>query len=252
MKITILGSASGVAVPQRNASAYLLEMNHRSYLIDAGEGVAQQLVRYRTDQNQITCIFISHTHTDHVSGLFPLLQLMNLTGRKELLKIYIPQGLLPGFESIFPYFQIFRNKWPFQFELYPIGPGPVYQENGFRLSAIRNGHLSGNRQMANKEGIDCDSYSFRFYEKKENEVIYTSDVDSLSHLNITPGKVQILISECTHIRVEDIIDFAFNAGVSRVIFTHIPPEMEEKAIPEQRKLQHLNLIFAKDGMVVEV
>ena len=106
--------------------------------------------------------------------------------------------------------------------------------------------------MANEQGIDCDSYSFKFYETKENEVIYTSDVDSLSHLKMTSGKVQILISECTHIRVEDIIDFAVHAGVSKVVFTHIPPEMEEKTIPEQRKFQHLRLIFAKDGMVIEV
>ena len=252
MKITVLGSASGMAVPHRNASAYLLEVERHLYLIDAGDGVSQQLVRFGVDHNKIDCVLISHTHPDHAAGLFALLQLMHLTGRRTPLRIYLPQGVLPGFNSIFPYFHIFREKWPFRFELIPISKGTLLEEDGLRISAIPNGHLSGGGKIAEKSGVGSDSYSFRFTQKEDGEVIYTSDVDSLAHLNENTSRVDLLISECYHVSVEEVRDYARSAGINRVILTHIRPEWEGVTLSAKQQQESPVVEFANDGHVIEV
>jgi len=252
MKITVLGSASGMAVPQRNASAYLVETKRRLFLIDAGDGVSQQLVRFGLDHNRIDTVFISHTHPDHAAGLLGLLQLMHLTERKTLLRIYLPQGVLPGFDSIFPYFYIFQEKWPFRFELIPISEETLLDEDGFRMSAIPNGHLSGNRQIAKKFGVGSDSYSFCFSEKEKGTIIYTSDVDSLTHLTKSSRGADVLISECYHVSIEKVRTFARAAGIYRVILTHIPPELEKTATSEKQQVGSPVVEFASDGYVIEV
>lgn len=252
MKVTVLGSASGMAVPHRNPSSYLVESDHRLYLIDTGDGVAQQLVRLGIDHNRINSVFISHTHPDHAAGLFMLLQLMHLTGRKTPLHIYLPQGVLPGFNSIFPFFQIFREKWPFRFELLPISSGIVLEKNGFRLSAILNSHLSGNNLIAEKFGMKSDSYSFLFSNRKNGTVIYTSDIDSFDYLKGISSRVDLLISECYHLDIEEIINFAHETSISRVVLTHIPPELEGISIPKKSPYDSIKVSLASDGYVIEV
>ncbi len=239
-------------VSQRNSSAYLVEVKSRFYLVDAGEGVAQQLVRYQIDPSEIYQVFITHVHADHAAGLFMLLQWMHLCKRKDPLDIYLPKGVISGFNTVLSFFHIFQEKWSFQFDFHPISERFVFSQSGFQLSAIPNGHLRGNEHLAVKSGGGSDSYSFLLTEKDKGKVIYTSDVDSLVHLEADKKGVDILISECTHIPFEDIVDFACSAGIPRVILTHIPPEMETISLSEIIKSETLSVELASDGQVIEV
>jgi len=77
-----LGSASGMPVPQRASSSYLVEVGERGYLFDMGEGCSSSLLRMDINQESIVAGFISHMHPDHSSGLPLLLQLMYLSNRQ--------------------------------------------------------------------------------------------------------------------------------------------------------------------------
>lgn len=251
MKITVLGSSSGMAVPQRYPSAYLVESFGHLFLIDAGDGVARQLAAYGKDCSRVESVCISHTHPDHAGGLFTLLQTMHLAGRKTPLQIHMPGGILPGFNTVFPYFQIYREKWPFKFDLLPISDGVVFETNGFQLAAVPNNHLGGNRPLAEKVGIGWDSYSFRLSEKKK-AVLFTSDVPNLLHLRSVSSGVDALLTECTHIRIEEILDFAETAEIPRVILTHIPQELENLSNDKSMNHDSIKIEFALDGYAIEV
>jgi ribonuclease BN (tRNA processing enzyme) len=250
MKITILGSASGQAIPNRNASACLVESKGHLFLIDSGDGVTQQLARYKINLNQIVSIFISHTHSDHLTGIFLLLQNMNLTGRKKKLKIFLPKGILPGFNSIFPYFQIFQEKWSFQFDLVPITEITPIKEKGFHVIAIANDHVTNNKDIAKKKGIELNSYSFYLTDDSSGSVIYTSDINSLDHLYPDSFDANILISECTHIQIEEVLAFARSTNIRRVVFTHIPPEIDNYPSKLAEIPMPMVVQFAKDGDII--
>lgn len=108
--VTILGSASAKPTASRHPSAQVVNVHEQYYLVDAGEGVQQQLVRCGINPLKIRAVFISHLHGDHVYGLFPLISSLGLYGRKTPLKVYAPAPFgemlachLKYFDSDLPY-----------------------------------------------------------------------------------------------------------------------------------------------------
>ena len=64
--MVILGTAGGpTPKPNRFPAAYALVVDADVYLVDAGNGVAQQLARAGIGINRVRHIFISHHHSDH-------------------------------------------------------------------------------------------------------------------------------------------------------------------------------------------
>ena len=88
--VTILGSSSAKPTVARHPSVQAVNVHEQYYLVDAGEGVQQQLVRYGVNPLKIRAVFISHLHGDHVFGLFPLISTLALYGRKTPLRVFAP------------------------------------------------------------------------------------------------------------------------------------------------------------------
>lgn len=86
--VTILGSSSAVPTSHRNPASMLVNMNHKYFLVDCGEGTQMQLRRYKIKMQKIKHIFISHLHGDHFFGLIGLLSTFHLLGRDEDLHVY--------------------------------------------------------------------------------------------------------------------------------------------------------------------
>lgn len=80
-------------VIDRFQSAHVLEVHGRLFLIDCGEAVQRQMIRYRVSLAKLDTIFISHIHGDHVLGLFTLLSTLGLGGRTAPVVIYGPSNL---------------------------------------------------------------------------------------------------------------------------------------------------------------
>lgn len=110
IKVTILGSASAKPTASAHPSAQIVNIDEQYFLVDAGEGVQQQMFRYGINPLRLRGVFISHLHGDHVFGLFPLLSTLGLYGRQTPLKVYAPRPFgeilechLRYFDSDLPY-----------------------------------------------------------------------------------------------------------------------------------------------------
>ncbi|MBO5813276.1 MAG: ribonuclease Z [Alistipes sp.] len=90
LKVTILGAASAKPTVNTHPSAQIVNANEQYYLVDAGEGVQQQMFRNGINPLKLRAVFISHLHGDHVYGLFPLLSTLGLYGRQTPLAVYAP------------------------------------------------------------------------------------------------------------------------------------------------------------------
>ncbi|MFI3277489.1 MAG: ribonuclease Z [Rikenellaceae bacterium] len=111
--LTILGSSSAKPTAGRHHSSQVLNIHEQYYLVDAGEGCQQQLLRCGVNPLKIKAIFISHLHGDHLFGLFPLLSTMGLYGRKTSLKIYAPH---PFGEMLESHLRFFDSDLPYSIE----------------------------------------------------------------------------------------------------------------------------------------
>ena len=88
--VTILGNSSAKPTPKAHPSAQVVNLNEQYYLVDAGEGVQQQLIRRGINPLRLRAVFISHLHGDHCFGLFPLIATIGLEGKRTPLDIYAP------------------------------------------------------------------------------------------------------------------------------------------------------------------
>ena len=88
--VTILGNSSAKPTPKAHPSAQVVNLNEQYYLVDAGEGVQQQLIRRGINPLRLRAVFISHLHGDHCFGLFPLIATLGLMGKHTPLDVYAP------------------------------------------------------------------------------------------------------------------------------------------------------------------
>jgi len=251
MKITVLGSASGMPVKDRAHSSYLLEVEGYLYLIDAGEGVSRSLVSLGVDHNKIIRVFISHTHPDHCAGIPMLLQMMMMSGRKGSLEIYLPQQAIDAFDLFLKNLYIFREGWPFGFDLLPLLSQMSFEEGDLTISTFPTNHLKGVLELAQKHGVGIESNGFIF-SKGPKKVIYTSDFGSLEDIAGYVQEADLLIIEGAHAPLEEIVSFIRERAISRSLITHLPPELEGKEKQLEGLAKDLDVSFAIDGMVLEV
>ncbi|MCS7123673.1 MAG: ribonuclease Z [Candidatus Aenigmarchaeota archaeon] len=118
IRITFLGTVSGIPSIDRNQPAICLEYLGKSYycfLFDCGENTQVQFMKSETSFMNIDCIFITHWHADHFAGLIPLIQTLNLEKRNRPLIVFGPDAerMMKAIYSISyykPKFEIvFRN-----------------------------------------------------------------------------------------------------------------------------------------------
>ncbi|MDX2191126.1 MAG: ribonuclease Z [Bacteroidota bacterium] len=92
-KILVLGCGSATPFLGRYQTSMLLEHNQQLYLLDCGEGIQMQMLKYEVKFARLNHIFISHLHGDHYLGLIGLLSTLQSWGRKKDLYLYGPAGL---------------------------------------------------------------------------------------------------------------------------------------------------------------
>ncbi|HLT74103.1 MAG TPA: ribonuclease Z [Ohtaekwangia sp.] len=92
-KVTILGSSGALPAYGRHPSSQLVEIQSKYFLIDCGEAVQMQLMRFGANFHRINHIFISHLHGDHYLGLMGLIFTMHLQRRTNDLHLYSHSGL---------------------------------------------------------------------------------------------------------------------------------------------------------------
>ena len=96
MELYFLGTAAGAPARERNVSSTALrfEQGRSVWLFDCGEATQHQILRAPFSTAQITHIFITHLHGDHLFGLPGLLSTRSLQGGEEHpLTVFGPAGI---------------------------------------------------------------------------------------------------------------------------------------------------------------
>jgi ribonuclease Z len=96
MKITFLGTGSGVPAKHRNVSSLALHIDDKEgsiWLFDCGEATQHQILHTHLKPRKISKIFITHLHGDHIFGLPGLLSSRSFQGGETPLTVYGPKGI---------------------------------------------------------------------------------------------------------------------------------------------------------------
>jgi ribonuclease Z len=256
VRITVLGSSSGMPSPSRFCSSLFFQTESLNFLLDCGEGASFSLLKNKIDPELIDAIFISHSHSDHLIGLFLFIQMMHNLRRRVPLDIYLPEEAVAGVKSFLDTCYLFPSKLSFKTSLHPMTPGFVFEDHGVVIKTHPNNHLAINQQWINELSVPNKMQSFCFIlHLSEKKIVYSGDVESADDLVGLIEEADLLITDCFHPKIDKLISLIIKNGVKSTLFTHIPPEMEgkEKQILNQaHKIGLENLNLAYDGLSIEL
>jgi len=254
LKITILGSASGVPTGNRFPVSTVVESDDW-YLFDAGEPCSSLLVRQKIPYREIKAVFISHMDPDHSGGIFMLIQLMDLTGRKKPLSVFLPEEAIPGLNSYLKTVHLYPDRLRFPLTLRPLRNGFSYRSRGTRITAFFNNHIKGRLKDVYPH-LKLESYSFRL-SAGGRKVVYSGDIGGPADLSpLLTGETDLLITEMAHFQPEELMSFLSDKKIGTILLNHIHPDLndcEKKLLAIGRRyLGKKKVLVSRDGLKLAV
>lgn len=158
MKLVYLGTSGAMPTIKRGLSSTVLVLDKEYIMVDCGEGTTRQFLKSNLKWNKPMTILITHLHSDHVMGLFGLLQSMDLMGRTAKVDIY-------GVKGIESFVTRVNRSVNFRFEydvnVIELKDGDTITHKGFNVKTCKSKHqvisLAYRIELPDKEGtLDID------------------------------------------------------------------------------------------------
>ena len=261
ISVTMLGTASAVPFSDRNPSAQALSVHGRLYLLDCGEGTQQRIRQEHLSFVKIQAVFISHTHGDHIFGLYGLLSTMSLYHRTEPLQIVGPEGL----GAILDFFKAeFGDGLSYELQFTPVSaesPQEVYSDDYIRVQAfpLRHGVPCFGYRIEEVVGLQRNPWKPRSY-------AYCSDTAPFPELATWVAGVDLLYHEATytsqyadkakqylHSTTLDAASCALRAGAGRLIVGHYSSRVKDISVFEaESRTIFADTTAANDGDIFEI
>jgi ribonuclease Z len=104
MEILFAGTGSPRHAKNRGQPCLGIIAAGQFIVFDAGQGCMGRLTEMEAPYKQISTVFLTHLHSDHMSGLGEIINNTWVMGRSEKMKVYGPPGtksLLIGFSEVY-------------------------------------------------------------------------------------------------------------------------------------------------------
>jgi ribonuclease BN (tRNA processing enzyme) len=253
MKLTILGSGASVPLGGRNGPGFWIECEEARVLVDCGAGVLPALSRYVRGWTAMTHVVLTHFHIDHVvelpAILFALRHAPGIEKRAEPLEILGPVGTARLVEDLESALGRDFTQLHFDVALREILPG--------RTHAIRPGCTLRVLSVPHTD----ESIALRI-EERGGSLGLTGDTAASDTLAPFFRGCDVLIADCSleepsesirHLSVTQTAHLARDAGVERLVATHLFPGLDPDAT--RRRLEAVfpgHVQVAHDGLTLEL
>ncbi|MGL4767747.1 MAG: MBL fold metallo-hydrolase [Formosimonas sp.] len=276
-RLILLGTAGGpTPKPNRHASSHALVVNGSTYVIDCGDGVADQMIRSKVKPASTRTIFITHHHSDHNAD-WGNLQL--LAWAADLNKPILSVGPPPLARMKQSFLQL--NDFDIQTRIKDEGRKPlsqmmnikeiragglVYQDENVKVTAALNIHPPIQYSYAYR--FDCPDRSIVFsgdtaYSQNVIDLARGADVlvhevmdmENLGKLIATEPNAATLKEHllASHTTVAEVGKVATQAGVKTLVLSHFVPGgypflSDEFWLNAIRPHFSGNIVIGKDGL----
>jgi ribonuclease Z len=158
------------------------------WLFDCGEGTQHQLLRSDLNISQITRVFITHMHGDHVLGLMGLLATCGMTAHARSIDIYGPRPIAEYVREVSRRTQ-FQTNYPL--EVHTIEPGQIFEDDEYTVACAPLKHR-------------LPAFGYRVTEKDRPGHF---DVERARELGIPPGPLYGKLKRGERVTLEDGREF---------------------------------------------
>ncbi|MDC6453570.1 MBL fold metallo-hydrolase [Alphaproteobacteria bacterium] len=258
LKITVLGTGTSVGIPalgklgwgkcdplnpknKRQRCALLVQNEDTNILIDAGPDIKNQLIEHNIQK--LDAVFITHQHSDHISGLDELRPFYFYN--KEKIKIYTNKEtsyfLLERFNYLFNKSSSSQSYFKPPLEMHIIDYFEELIINNVSINTIKQNH-----------GV-IDTLGFIF----NNQLAYCTDVvdfpkksfDKLYNLKVLIITGLRETPHMAHAHFDLSFEWISNLKPEIAYLTHLSPESDHDAVTN---LCPPGVLPAYDGLVINI
>lgn len=243
MKITVLGCYAPYAPAHGACNGYLLEEGNTRIMLECGNGSFAKLQQH-LDFRRLDALIITHYHPDHFHDYHCIRHAIAGSikdgTRREPLTVYAPAEGEPWREM---------KEWPGVYRLLPLESCWEEMIGKIKLSVQKTVH------PVTCYAVVCSSDS-------ERKIVYTSDTGWSDGLVAFAGKADVLLCETSLRQVDEALagkkghltarqagTLAAQAGVGRLVLTHLWPEHDhQELLEEAREVFRGKVVLAREGL----
>lgn len=216
MKIRFLGTGHGLPDADRYCSCTMVEGRDSIYIIDAGAPLLDVLLRAGKDPEKVKAIFITHTHSDHIAGLYGYLSAVNWYYKKASVQVFLPERKEGELLSQLIEYVGDRPVDETRIRWNTVQENQFYADGNITVSAAPTGHLR-------KAGRA--SYSF-VVEGEGKKVVFSGDVSQWLDDGDYPAaameqETDMVICEFAHFTPEQIEQYMKKTKTKQFWFNHV-------------------------------
>jgi ribonuclease Z len=275
IKVTLLGTAAGPPVNlDRYEASTLVEAGNQKLLFDCGRGVTIRLTQAGVNLGQISKLFLTHLHSDHVVSI-PDLYLTPWsagTARQTRFEVWGPAGttdMMDHIQKAFAFDIHIRRDVDEKFSSegiavssHDVKEGKIFEQGGVTVTAFTVDH--GPVKPALGYRVDYAGHSVvlsgdtRF---SENLIKHSQGVDVLIHETIDADALRRNPGNRSREQVESIIAHHTSLQEAGEVFNRVKPRLavyshilgkEEDLIAGTRKVYSGPLEVGEDLMTIEI
>jgi ribonuclease BN (tRNA processing enzyme) len=222
VEITVVGSGTVVPRVSRSQSCVVVRTAEETIFFDLGSGAVRGMLHAKVDPFAVDRIFFTHFHPDHTVDVVPLLFAIKYGTEEERerpLTLYGPEPFKDFFGGITDVWgEWMLGDYPTEVKELPHAcPSPL-DLPGLRVSWAPAKHRA-------------ESIAYRL-EGENGAFVYTGDTEYAESLVELAKEAHTLLIECSfpdeapvpgHLTPSGVARIAREAGVERVVLTHIYP-----------------------------
>jgi ribonuclease BN (tRNA processing enzyme) len=231
MRVGLLGSGTLMPDPLRGSPGNWVESSGETLLVDCGAGTLRALARLGLEWEEISYVFLTHFHTDHVADLAPLLfALKHGVGpsRTRPLSLVGPQGLEDHLGALEEAHGSFVRDPGFPLRLEELSGEGFWssQGGGFEIRHYPTNHTENS--LAYRVVTDGGSVGF------------TGDTGPDPGMGLFMSGVDLLVAECshpddrevaTHLTPSGLAELALQASPELLVNVHAYWPLDPEAVP---------------------
>ena len=276
MEITVVGSGTVVPRLERRQSCVVVEAGGETLVFDLGSGAVRGMVRAGLDPFAADRIFFTHFHPDHTLDAVNLLFTIKYGAtEKRTRPLYLagPEPFLSFWESVLAVWGDFMSDdYPTHVSELPHADSTPLDLPGCRLSWAPTEHSPESiaYRLDSQEGgfvytgdteHSPESIAYRL-DGPDGAFVYTGDTGYSEAVVDLARRAHTLLIECTgpdeappphHLTPSGAARVAREAGVERVVLTHLFPSVDTDLLPlKVREGFGGEILVAKDGLRLRV
>ncbi len=229
-----------------------MEAENFNFLLDCGPGVLKQLLKSGLKLEDISAIFISHFHPDHLSDLIPLFfaTRYNLGYlRRESFTLYAGEGFLFFYQKLKEAFGVWVEP-------------PEGLLNIVELPLVKNYSFIVGPFKANTTPVKHNPESLALKLEYNGKIlVYSGDTGFCEEIIEFSKGADLLILECSnseklavehHLGPNEIVYIAKKSQVKNLVLSHFYPHSENPDLKNIKKNFRGKVILAEDLMVINL